>query len=51
MKVKKKIFTKVIKTITEKSLAHDANSTTCMAVYQPKAPKSLKKFSKIDDDK
>ena len=51
MKSRKRIFAKVIKVITEKSLEHDANSTTCMAVYQPKAPESLKRFSKIDDDK
>lgn len=51
MKSRKIIFAKVIKVITEKSLEHDANSTTCMAVYQPKAPESLKRFSKIDNDK
>lgn len=50
MKSQKKIFTKVIKVMAEKSLVRDANSTTCMAVYQPKAPSSLKKFSKIDND-
>ncbi len=50
MKSQKKIFTKVMKTIAEKSLTRDANSTTCIAVYQPKAPASLKKFSKIDND-
>lgn len=50
MKSQKKIFTKAIKIMAEKSLSRDANSTTCMAVYQPKAPASLKKFSKIDND-
>lgn len=49
MKSQKKIFTKAIKAIAEKSLTRDANSTTCMAVYQPKAPANLKKFSKIDN--
>lgn len=29
------------------SLKRDANATTCAAVYQPKAPADLKKFSKI----
>lgn len=51
MKSQNKIYTKIIKSIAEKALIHDANSTTCIAVYQPKTPKSLKKFSKIDNDK
>lgn len=50
MKSQKKIFTKAMKAIAEKSLTRDANSTTCIAVYQPKAPAFLKKFSKIDND-
>ena len=49
MKSQKKNFTKLMKTVVEKSLTRDANSTTCMAVYQPKAPAALKKFSKIND--
>lgn len=40
-----------LKTVVEKFLKADANSTTCMIVYQPKAPKMLKKFSKIENDK
>lgn len=51
MKSQKKFFTKAIKAMAEKSLKSDANSTTCMAVYQPKAPATLKKFSKIDNAK
>lgn len=51
MKAQNKIYTKIIKSIAEKTLIRDANSTTCIAVYQPKTPTSLKKFSKINNDK
>lgn len=34
--------------MAEKSLQHNANQTTCVGVYQPKAPAALKKFSKIE---
>lgn len=50
MKSQKKIFTKVMKIAAEKSLTRDANSTSCMILHQPKAPASLKNFSKIDND-
>lgn len=50
MKSQKNIFTKAVKTITEKSLERNANSTSCILYYQPKAPIDLKKFSKIDND-
>lgn len=42
---------KFMKSIVEKQASHAANSTTCIALYQPKVPTSLKKFSKIDNDK
>lgn len=46
---------KLSKSLLEKavgaSLKRDANSTTCHHIYQPKAPASLKKFSKIENDK
>lgn len=54
MKTKQAIQTKaskLVKSIVEKSIKLDANSTTCMVVYQPKAPAALKKFSKIENDK
>lgn len=50
MKSQKSLFTKVIKSVAEKALTRDANSTSCMIYHQPKAPLSLKKFSKIDND-
>ncbi len=50
MKSQKKIFAKAIKTVVEKSIIRDANSTSCMIYHQPKAPATLKKFSKIDND-
>ncbi len=46
----KKDHSNIMKTIIEKFVRVDANSTTCMAVYQPKAPTMLKKFSKIEND-
>lgn len=51
MKSQKKIFTTAIKTIAEKSLERNANSTTCVVLYQPKAPVALNKFSKVKNDK
>lgn len=44
-------FTKAVKSMVEKFVRVDANSTTCMIVYQPKAPEALKRFSKIENDK
>lgn len=51
MKSQKKIYSKLIKKAVENSLKLNANSTTCMAIYQPKAPDVLKNFSKIENDK
>ncbi|WP_294801277.1 cyclic lactone autoinducer peptide [uncultured Eubacterium sp.] len=42
---------KLVKNIVEKEFEISANSTTCIVLYQPKAPTSLKKFNKIDNDK
>ena len=47
----RKICTKMVKSIVEKVIRVDANSTTCMIVYQPKAPAMLKKFIKVENDK
>lgn len=38
---------KIMKSIVEKTLKADANSTSCIIYHQPKAPADLKKFSKI----
>lgn len=46
-----KTCSKMVKAIVEKVVRIDANSTTCMIVYQPKAPAMLKKFSKVANDK
>lgn len=44
-----------LKTILEGAVKiavkNSANSTTSGTVYQPKAPASLKKFSKVENDK
>ena len=44
----KKTTAKVVKIVAEKTLRRDANSTTCTAIYQPKAPASLSKFKKAN---
>lgn len=48
MKSTNKTLSKAIKAIATNSLKRDANSTTCIAVYQPKVPSALKEFSKIN---
>lgn len=50
MKANKNLQTKtakLVKSVAEKTFTMDANSTSCMIFYQPKAPATLKKFSKI----
>lgn len=48
---RKKIYLKTLKNIAEKFIKTDANSTSCLFVYQPKAPSELKKYSKIENSK
>lgn len=48
MKKKSAIFANIVKKSAESVLKRDANTTTCCAIYQPKAPKDLKQFSKFD---
>lgn len=45
----KKKHSEFIKSIVKKELKSNANTTSCMLIYQPKVPQELKKFSKIDD--
>lgn len=42
---------KMLASIVKKNLKLQANSTSCIVAYQPKAPAALKKFSKIENDK
>ncbi len=42
---------KMVKRIIEKQAKISANSTTCVALYQPKTPAVLKRFSKVENDK
>lgn len=51
MKSSKKTYSNIMKSIVERALQNNANSTTCMIYYQPKAPATLKKFSKVENDK
>ncbi len=50
MKMPNKIINKVITSVVKKSLMCNANSTTSMIYYQPKAPATLKNFSKINKE-
>ncbi|MEE0007037.1 MAG: cyclic lactone autoinducer peptide [Eubacterium sp.] len=45
----KKALLSTSKNLAISSLKRDANSTTCTAIYQPKAPASLDKFKKHID--
>ena len=49
MKKVKHAFSKMVKSTAEFALKRDANSTTCTAVFQPKAPASLDKLKKHND--
>ena len=44
--VKMKILM-IIKKNAERELVKSANSTTCFRIYQPKAPKDLKRFKRV----
>ncbi len=43
----KKSIAKFAKKIAEKALKRDASSTTCVGIYQPKAPANLERFKKL----
>lgn len=51
MKFQRSTITKIVKNAIEKSFVRDANCTSCIVYYQPKAPASIKKFSKVNNDK
>ena len=40
-----------VKSAATEMLKRDANQTTCLGIYQPKAPAALKTFSKVEHDK
>lgn len=44
---KKNLIAKMAKKAAEKALRRDANNTTCVCIYQPKAPEKLKQFKNI----
>lgn len=48
MKKASAIIASIAKKSAENALRRDANVTSCGAVFQPKVPKDLKKFSKFD---
>ncbi len=47
MKLMQTALAKQMKKRVEKTLRADANSTSCVVIYQPKAPAALKQFSKV----
>lgn len=44
---KKRFIAELAKKTAEKALRRDANSTTCLGIYQPKAPAELKRFKNV----
>lgn len=50
MKNSKKVLTKVATISAERMLAHNANSTSCVVIYQPKLPKKFKEFKSAEND-
>ena len=50
MQIKNK-FIDSVKKVVENEMKISANSTTCGIFYQPTYPDSLKKFSKIENDR
>ncbi len=47
---KEKLSAKLIKKVITQSLRVDANNTSCIIIYQPNVPATLKKFSKIEKE-
>ena len=47
MKNTKKLIAEIARKAAEKALRRDANSTTCLGFYQPKAPAALKRFKNV----
>lgn len=48
METTKKIILKLTEKVTKRALVHNANSTTCFTIYQPRPPKSLERFKSND---
>lgn len=44
MKSKKNLVATIAKKAAESALRRDAKRTTCVCIYQPKAPADLKRF-------
>ncbi len=48
MKEAKKLFQTGLKKLVEKTLETEANNTSCVLIYQPKAPKNLDRYKKAE---
>lgn len=44
MKTTQKLILKLVDKVAKRTLVHNANSTTCFTIYQPRPPKSLEQF-------
>lgn len=44
MNKRKMVMAEILKKTAEHAMKRDANSTTCVAVFQPKVPKDLDRF-------
>lgn len=47
MKRKTNILAKLAKKVAEQTLRRDANSTTCISIYQPKVPVGLRQYKRM----
>ena len=50
MKNPQKIMSKLAEKAAERTLLHNANSTTCFTIYQPRTPNSLERFKSKKND-
>ena len=47
MEKRKNVVLKVVKKSAEKALRRNANSTTCIGIFQPKTPAGLERFKNV----
>lgn len=46
---KKNVHIKLLKKVLDMTLQIEANTTSCLFIYQPKPPKELMKLKKVND--
>lgn len=50
MKKPKKVLAKIAAITAEHMLTHNANSTSCVVIFQPKLPKNFAEFKSSEND-